>query len=97
MTASQEGWEDDGSQAAHYDTVQEAQEEWGDDVEQPVKEEPAAAETPADEAPPDVVEEDNTPAAPELDEKEGQVTEDIKMERCIWTKTVDASTINKEN
>ncbi|XP_023193078.1 myc box-dependent-interacting protein 1-like isoform X2 [Xiphophorus maculatus] len=72
VTASQEGWEDDGSQAAHYDTVQEAQEEWGDDVEQPVKEEPAAAETPADVALPDVVEEDNTPAAPELDEKEGQ-------------------------
>uniref|UniRef100_A0A3B5QI60 Myc box-dependent-interacting protein 1 n=1 Tax=Xiphophorus maculatus TaxID=8083 RepID=A0A3B5QI60_XIPMA len=75
VTASQEGWEDDGSQAAHYDTVQEAQEEWGDDVEQPVKEEPAAAETPADVALPDVVEEDNTPAAPELDEKEGQTPE----------------------
>ncbi|XP_054887553.1 myc box-dependent-interacting protein 1 isoform X2 [Poeciliopsis prolifica] len=72
VTASQEGLEDDGSQAAHYDSVQEAQEEWGDDVEQPVEEEPAAAETPADEAPSDVVVEDNTPAAPELDEKEGQ-------------------------
>ncbi|XP_043987453.1 myc box-dependent-interacting protein 1 isoform X1 [Gambusia affinis] len=72
VAASQEGWEDDGSQAAHYDTVQEAQEGLGVDVEQPVKEEPAAAETPADEAPSDVVEEDNTPAAPELDEKEGQ-------------------------
>uniref|UniRef100_A0A3B3UXN9 Myc box-dependent-interacting protein 1 n=1 Tax=Poecilia latipinna TaxID=48699 RepID=A0A3B3UXN9_9TELE len=73
VTASQEGWEDDGSQAAHYDTVEEAQEGWGDELEQPVKEEPAAVETPADEAPSDVVEEDNSPAAPELDEKEGQV------------------------
>ncbi|XP_014910622.1 myc box-dependent-interacting protein 1 isoform X3 [Poecilia latipinna] len=72
VTASQEGWEDDGSQAAHYDTVEEAQEGWGDELEQPVKEEPAAVETPADEAPSDVVEEDNSPAAPELDEKEGQ-------------------------
>ncbi|XP_014824082.1 PREDICTED: myc box-dependent-interacting protein 1 isoform X3 [Poecilia mexicana] len=72
VTASQEGWEDDGSQAAHYDTVEEAQEGWGDELEQPVKEEPAAVETPADEAPSDVIEEDNSPAAPELDEKEGQ-------------------------
>ncbi|KAM4560947.1 myc box-dependent-interacting protein 1 isoform 2-T2 [Fundulus diaphanus] len=76
VTAAQEGWEDDGSQPAHYDTVEEAQEGWADDVDQPVKEELAAAETPADEAPADVVEEDNAPAAPELEEKEGQFQEE---------------------
>uniref|UniRef100_A0A3Q2QEF7 Myc box-dependent-interacting protein 1 n=1 Tax=Fundulus heteroclitus TaxID=8078 RepID=A0A3Q2QEF7_FUNHE len=57
-----EEWEDDGSQPAHYDTVEEAQEGWADDMDQPVKEEIAAAETPVDEAPADVVEEDNAPA-----------------------------------
>ncbi|XP_047226152.1 myc box-dependent-interacting protein 1 isoform X2 [Girardinichthys multiradiatus] len=72
VTPAQEGYEDDGSEPAHYETVEEAQEGWGKDVDQPVKEELAAAETPVDEAPANVVEEDTTPAAPEPDEKEGQ-------------------------
>ncbi|MEQ2195426.1 hypothetical protein XENOCAPTIV_012621, partial [Xenoophorus captivus] len=72
VTPAQEGYEDDGSEPAHYETVEEAQEGWGKDVDHPVKEELAAAETPVDEAPADVVEEDTTPAAPEPDEKEGQ-------------------------
>lgn len=97
VTASQEGWEDDGSQPADYSTVEEAQEGWDDNLDQPVEEDPAAVETPVDDAPSNVVEEDTTSTAPELAEKEGQVTEGIEMERCIWTKTMDASTINKEN
>ncbi|KAK5623989.1 hypothetical protein CRENBAI_021879 [Crenichthys baileyi] len=72
VTPAQEGYEDDGSELAHYETVEEAQEGWGKDVDQPVKEELAAAEIPVDEAPADVVEEDTTPADPEPDEKEGQ-------------------------
>ncbi|XP_015259183.1 PREDICTED: myc box-dependent-interacting protein 1-like isoform X1 [Cyprinodon variegatus] len=72
VAAAQEGWDDNENQSAQHDTVEEAQDGWGDDVDQPVKEEQAEAETPADDAPADVVEEDTTTAAPEMDETEGQ-------------------------
>lgn len=76
----------------------EAQESWGDDESQPVTEMPAAEdETPAAEALVDNAEEEATPVATTLDNEEGQVTkEGKKMERCIWTKTVDASTLEEE-
>lgn len=88
MAEAQEEWGDDGNQPAHYDSDAEAQEEgWADDTEQPIKEEPAMDETPTEEAPADAAdaadatdaaEEDTTQAASELDNEEGQVTEEKK-------------------
>ena len=80
MAAAQEGWGEDGSQPAQYDPVVEAQEDWTDDKDQAVTEVPATDETPADEVQADVPEEDTAQAAAVLDNEEGQVTRDKKVE-----------------
>lgn len=88
--AHEEGGVDE-SQQAHYDPVAETEEGWGDDGSQPVREVPATEEeTPSAEAPAEAPEEEAPPAAATLDNEEGQVTEERKMERCIWITMVDA-------
>lgn len=88
--AHEEGGVDE-SQQAHYDPVAETEEGWGDDGSQPVREVPATEEeTPAAEAPAEAPEEEAPQAATTLDNEEGQLTEERKMERCIWITMVDA-------
>ncbi|XP_040057337.1 myc box-dependent-interacting protein 1 isoform X1 [Gasterosteus aculeatus] len=77
--AQEGGGGDDEGQRAHCDPEGDAQEDWADDGVQPVTEVPAPEdETPAADAPGEVVEvvevveEDTTPADATLDDEEGQ-------------------------
>lgn len=81
--AQEGGGGDDEGQRAHCDPEGDAQEDWADDGVQPVTEVPAPEdETPAADAPGEVVEvvevveEDTTPADATLDDEEGQVTQE---------------------
>lgn len=91
VAVAHEGGGDDESQQVHYDPVAEAQEGQSDDESQPVTEVSATEdETPAAEAPAEAAEEETTQGGAALDNEEGQVTKERKMERCIWIKMVDA-------
>ncbi|KAG8000725.1 Myc box-dependent-interacting protein 1 [Nibea albiflora] len=106
VAAVQEGGDDrdnrdDESQQVPCDPVAEAQKGWGDDESQPVTEVPAT-EVPATEDETPAAEEEATLAAATLDNEDGsgnqgeREREKKKMERCIWTKMVDALIFEEE-